>query len=215
MTMGGRGKRLFILLIVLLTVVTFFSVLFAIIALASKTTTGFIGFFGTVVGIVFFGFLPAVGLFVLVFYYFFFGLAKIKGEKEVVYVDITPPFDPNQKVITPRGNKEANPKNTLEYWLNQVAELQQRPRVTPKMVLTVSQKLEKFKNQAVYRDNIQVQKDIRTALNWCYQQIGSVEYCLDKVEKNINKKQAAANAAADDQPQSSDPVSPAPANPNW
>ena len=197
--MEKKAKRiLFYTVVAILAIITIFAIIFAIVALAGKTTTGFIGFFGTVIGIMLFGFLPAVILFILVFYYFFFGLAKAKTTKEVVYVDATPPADPNAKVITPRsGNKEPNPRATLEYWLMQVEQLKLKPRITPKMALGPAHKLEKFKNQAKYRDDVEAQKLIRADLNWCYEQIGSVQYDLDKVEKNINKrqeKQAATDA---------------------
>jgi len=171
-------------------------------------------YLGTTNGITFFALLPAAVLVLLLVYAVYrYGITQkekiVEVEKERVVVEeklvyVTPPECENAGKLIIKKNNGVRPKQTLEYWMIQVKELQQKPRVTPKMVIPVAAKLEKFKSMVKYRDNVNVQKHIRHALNWCYKQISKVEYDLAKVEKDINKRQTNPKPVQSGQPAKSD-----------
>ena len=82
-----------------------------------------------------------------------------KDNEEVEFIEI-------------KGKKEIDPVLLFE----KIEDLKKKKRVTPRMIMPVAVKLEKLKNSHRYKDDEEFQTRARSALNWCYEKIGKVEY---------------------------------------
>jgi hypothetical protein len=163
--------------------VTFVTFVVAMFNINGKLN-GFFGFLGSYPGLVFFGVLPC---FLVILGVLVIQALLRENKQDVIAVAPAVSGDKQATVIIPKGKKK-NPKEVLEGIFAQIKELGEKPRVTPKMVLKPAQKLEKFKDKTEFRNDVEIQKSIRSDLNWCYKILGDVQYDVEKTEKRINKR---------------------------
>jgi len=181
----------------LLFALIIFALTLSIINHFGNELKGFWGFSGTTEGIIALAVVPCVLLvilFIAIRYEKTIDAKKVEKPKDTTapIKEVAVPSETSKFFVIPKGTQEKiTPQQALEAALNKIQVLREKPRVTPKMLLKPTQKLERLKNRAEFRKDVVVQQKIKKELNWCYKQLGGVKYDVGGTKKKTKKKQPA------------------------